>query len=73
MAHPIPWVAMFPWISSQVQVKNDYLLDKNRYYTAKKCLVILMINVPGTYIMFPGKIHVKAISPSEAPANIFSA
>ena len=37
-----------------------------------KFLVICLVNMLETYIMFPGKIHVNAISPSEAPANFFS-
>ena len=53
--------------------KHQGLLGKGCYYTAKKILVIRVINVPGIYIMFPGKIHVKTISPSEAPVNILSA
>ena len=58
-------------------IKRDipfFLLSfKIDYNTAKKFLLILMVNVPGTYIMFTGKIYMKLISPSEAPVNIFSA
>ena len=48
-----------------------YVINNFHYYTAKKFLVIWLVNVPGTYIMFLSKIHVKAISSSEIQDGVY--